>query len=177
MRFRFLALSLVLSALALAPAVQADPPPSYPGAQQDYLEISGGIFNTLYNNSNTSVQFGAEYRFHEWAYGVRPTLGVLGNFDGGLYGYGGFNWEIPLMSNRLFLVPSIMVGGYAKGSGKDLGGPLEFREGLELAYQFPNQQRLGLQFTHMSNASIYDHNPGVEALLVTYALPTSYFSR
>lgn len=173
--FRLLAVFALVAALAYAPLARALP--ANANAAQDYLLFSAGIFNVLHDDSDTAGQIGAEYRFREWDFGIRPTLGVLANWNGGLYGYGGLNWEVPLIANRLFLTPGIMIGAYSQGNGKDLGGPIEFRESIELAYQFDNAQRLGLAFTHMSNASIYDHNPGVEALLLEYSLPVSMLGR
>jgi hypothetical protein len=63
------------------------------------------------------------------------------------------------------------VGAYHEGNGKDLGGTLEFRSGLELAYRFDDRSRLGLEISHRSNASIYEDNPGEETLMVFYHLP------
>ncbi|HID90986.1 TPA: hypothetical protein EYP44_03395, partial [Candidatus Bathyarchaeota archaeon] len=40
--------------------------------------------------------------------------------------------------------------------GKDLGGALEFRSGIEASYAFENDSRLGVAFNHISNASLYD---------------------
>ncbi len=165
--------SVLLSAAALILIAPFSTRASDASLSHDYLNFSAGIYNTLHNDDLTTGQLGAEYRFREWDFGVRPTIGVLASWSGAYYGYAGFNWDVPLISNRLYLTPSVMVGGYHKGGGKDLGGPIEFREGIELSYQFDNAQRLGLAFTHMSNANIYDHNSGVEALLVEYSVPLS----
>ena len=56
-------------------------------------------------------------------------------------------------------------------NGKELGGTLEFRTGAELAWRFDDYSRLGLALHHISNASIYDSNPGTEMLVLTYSVP------
>ncbi len=98
---------------------------------------------------------------------------MVGGFvttDGGLYGYGGVFVDLSLTDN--FVVrPSVAVGAYSRGSGKDLGGVVEFRTAIEAAWRFANQSRLGVEFSHISNASIYDHNPGTEILTVNYSVP------
>ena len=57
-----------------------------------------------------------------------------------------------------------MEGGdiYGEGDGKDLGHAIEFRSGIEVAYRFDDYSRLGLSFTHISNAGLDERNPGVE---------------
>jgi hypothetical protein len=71
----------------------------------------------------------------------------------------------------LVLTPSFGAGLYADGGGKELGHAVEFRSQIEIAYRFDNRARLGLAFSHISNASIGDKNPGVEVLNVYYSLP------
>jgi hypothetical protein len=163
-RFVFAALALAVSG---APASAQNSP-----LWQDYVTPYVGAFNILDDDEDTSGQFGVEYRFRQWNYGIRPTVGVNIDWDGGAYAYGGFNWEIPL-SDSFLLIPNFMVGAYHEGGSKDLGGALEFRSGIEVAYQCQNKHRIGLAFNHISNASIYDKNPGAEALLLTYSLPAA----
>jgi hypothetical protein len=74
------------------------------------------------------------------------------------------------LTRSLLLIPSF-APGYYLGSGPDLGFPLEFRSQLELDCQFDGGARLGFSLSHLSNARLGSHNPGVEVLAVTYALP------
>ena len=48
---------------------------------------------------------------------------------------------------------------------------VEFRSQVELGYQFENQSRLSLAFSHISNAELGDDNPGTEVLNLYYHLP------
>ena len=77
----------------------------------------------------------------------------------------------------MVLSPSFSVGGFHEGDGKDLGGAIEFRSALELAYRFENNARLGVQVGHLSNASIYDSNPGEEFVILNYSIPVTVFDR
>ena len=176
MKFGQLRNIITISALAIVSAV-----PSYAASvankssqSKDYITGYVGYFDVIRNNQETA-QFGLEYRAKPFQYNIRPIAGVNVTADSAVYGYVGLNWEAPLIDNQLYLIPNFAAGLYRKGDGKELGGPIEFRSGLELAYQFPNSHRLGLAFNHISNASIYNHNPGSETLLVTYSVPMDNF--
>jgi hypothetical protein len=134
-----------------------------------FVNIGIGAFNV--RRGCTDPQFQAEYRsgyrFYEYVF---PLAGVMLTTKGSTYFYGGIGLDIPLCFS-FRLIPSIAAGIYTKGGGKDLHFPLEFRSAIELAYEFSNQTRLGLQFSHISNASISKHNPGVESLVVSYSIP------
>lgn len=157
-------IALSTSALAAESKVNA--------ASQDYLTGYAGIYNVM-DNGSSSAQFGVEYRFKEWDFGIRPTLGANADSRGAVYGYGGFNWEVPIGTSGFMITPNFMVGAYHEGGSRDLGGALEFRSGIELAYQLANAHRVGVAFNHISNASIYDKNPGAETLLLNYSVPVS----
>ena len=64
-----------------------------------------------------------------------------------------------------------MTGLYSRGKGVDLGGPIEFRSGIELAYRLENGMRLGLGWDHRSNLEIYARNPGVEMVHLRLSIP------
>ena len=153
-------LSLAAAACLTAPA-QAAP---------DYLTGYAGYFDIL-DKEDTATQIGLEYRGKPIEYGFRPTIGLNGSSDGSFYGYVGFNWDIAMIDQQLYIIPNFMVGAYSDGGGKDLGGPIEFRSGIELAYEFSNMHRLGIAFNHISNGSLYNKNPGAETLLVNYSIP------
>jgi lipid A 3-O-deacylase len=151
-------------------------PLAAPAFAQDYLTGYVGWFD-FSQQDNESTQFGVEYRMDALKYGLRPTLGINGTTDGAVYGYGGLNWDIPL-TNELILIPNFMAGAYGKGDdGKDLGSVVEFRSGIELDYQMANQHRVGIAFNHISNASIGNHNPGAETVLVNYSIPMGTLTR
>lgn len=151
-------------------ATQAIAAPQADGLQTDYLTGYVGYVDVIRNSWN-ATQFGAEYRAKPIYYGLRPMVGISDTTDGSVYGYAGLNYDIPLWNKQVYLIPNFAAGAYAKGDGKPLGGAIEFRSGLELDYQLKNSQRVGVAFNHISNASIYYHNPGIETVLVSYSIP------
>lgn len=140
--------------------------------QKDYVVPYVGYFD-IGANDNNAIQVGAEYRFAPRYWGLRPGVGFNASDDGSLYGYGGVFWDLDLWNSGFVFTPNFAAGLYHKSDGKKLGGPVEFRSGLELSYQFENLHRVGVAFNHISNASIYDKNPGAETLLINYSLPLS----
>lgn len=141
-------------------------------AQADeYLSLGAGAFNVL---DESVAQFNLEYRGdYVWQH-LRPLAGISIDGDSGLYGYAGGNWDL-FLTDHWVVVPNFVIGAYSQGDSKDLGGALEFRSGLELNYRFESGQRLGVTFNHISNASIYDKNPGAESLMLIYSLPVEMF--
>ena len=73
--------------------------------------------------------------------------------------------------NKYFFTPSFGVGSYDDGSGKKLGNDLQFRTSLEVSYELKNKNRIGVSFSHISNANLGDKNPGVEILSFSYHIP------
>ena len=134
----------------------------------DYITGYAGYFNI--GQDFDSPQFGIEYRGDLWRYDIRPIIGINVNTDGGVYGYAGLHWDWSI-AQSWWLIPNFAVGAYSQGDSEDLGGALEFRSGLELAYEFEDTSRVGIAFNHISNASIYDDNPGAETLMFTYSYP------
>ena len=108
------------------------------------------------------------------AFGPFQTIyGASISNDGELWGGLGSAWTAPLFSQRGYVQFHAMAGLYSKGSGSGLGGPIEFRSGVEVGYQALNGVRFGLGFDHRSNAGIYDSNPGLETVHVRVSIPTN----
>ena len=75
------------------------------------------------------------------------------------------------------LTPGFGAGYYNASRGLDLGFDAEFRTAVELAKRFRNGQRLGISFSHLSNGSLSDENPGTETLGLSYSIPLDFFFR
>jgi hypothetical protein len=107
--------------------------------------------------------------------GARPFWGfrlfgaVLATSHGSFFAGAGIAYDLFL--GKVTFTPSFAPGFYAPGDGLDLGYPLEFRSQLEASYRLPGRWRLGVGFSHMSNASLGKTNPGVETLLVVVSVP------
>ncbi len=112
-----------------------------------------------------------EYRFGRYIYKtIRPQVIMLAPKFCAFYVGVGLGFELNPFG-RLIVVPSFSPGIYFKGKGRDLGFPLEFRSCLDIAYQFDNCARCGVQIYHLSNASIGKRNPGGNALSFYVAMP------
>jgi lipid A 3-O-deacylase len=139
------------------------------------LTVGVGSIGNIVTKRDDAVLFSAEYRFGpklELFY-VRPSLGIITTTDKSIYGYFCLSGDI-YFGPRIVLTPQAAVGGYSAGDGQDLGGILEFKTGATLSWRFDNRSRIGIGFHHISNANIYDHNPGTELLTAYYSHPINF---
>lgn len=135
------------------------------------LAPSAGGFevdDSTYRAAEVGLQWRGGGRW--WVF--HPMAGGMVTHKGSCNLYAGFSFDLPL-GNRLVLRPSFAPGYYNKGGGKDLGDPLEFRSGIEVGWRFSNGTQLGLELNHISNASLGDHNPGANSLMVMVAIPAA----
>ena len=73
--------------------------------------------------------------------------------------------------SRVYAELHAMPGIYLDNGGFDLGGPVEFRSGVELGYETRKGWRFGLSYDHRSNAEIYKQNPGIETVQFRVSVP------
>ncbi len=132
--------------------------------------VYGGIYNTA--NDDNPTELGVEYRFaglkiprFPASIALKPAVGVAGTEDGNAWAYGGLRLDLKLGS--WVVTPQFAVALYEQGDGRDLGGEMEFRSGIEVGYSFAAGPRVGLLFYHLSNADFYDFNPGSNSLVLT----------
>lgn len=119
--------------------------------------------------STTLLQLEYRWGCYFWHL-VRPEIGVITPGFRALYLYGGISLDLYITKHLLFS-PSFAPGLYLQGNGKKLGFPIEFRSALELAYEFNNRARAGVQFYHLSNAHLGRKNPGVNAIALFVGIP------
>ncbi len=155
--------------LILAFAVSLGAPARADGGDPGYLVFGVGYFD-INKQDNAAADFRLEYRHGDKFWIFKPWVGIEGTSDGAVYGAAGVLVDI-FFGKRVVITPSFGAGYYEEGSGKDLGHEIEFRSQIELSYRLENRARLGLAFSHISNASLGDENPGVEILNIYYALP------
>ncbi len=157
---RWLAVLVGLLALLPAPTFAAEPAA---------LMFSGGAFDAN-QQFDTATEFGLQWRGGRRFWLLGPIAGAMASTDSAFNGYAGFSVDFPL-GTRVALRGSFAPGYYAKGDGKDLHGPLQFRSGLEAGWRFGRGLRLGLELYHLSNLGLEAPNSGEESLLLTFALP------
>lgn len=139
------------------------------------LMFCGGAYNfTRYNPKHKTGALQLEFKgpsfFGKKILKIKPFVALMGNFQGSLWLGAGVNFDINI-ANWLVATLGFGPGLFYKGAGKDLGYPLEMRSSAEIAYRFKSKSRLGVQFYHLSNASLARRNPGTEVLLLFYAIP------
>ncbi len=160
---------LAFTACLGAASLGAAAPARADGDDPAFLVFGAGYYD-MNKQDDTAADFRLEYRHGEKFWIFKPWIGVEGTSDGAVYGAVGVLIDV-YFGTRVVLTPSFGAGLYANGDGKDLGHAVEFRSQIELSYRFDDRSRLGLAFSHISNASIADENPGVEILTLSYSLP------
>lgn len=151
----------------LAVAVLLARPTVASAGDRDRWALHVGAFDTA---DERIPELGIEYRFAPFEIkGVPfvPALGAAATEDENAWIYAGvrYDWEV---SRHWVVTPHFAVSLYDAGRGKDLGGPLEFRSGLEVSYRFDHGSRLGILFYHLSNADLYPDNPGTNSLALKW---------
>jgi hypothetical protein len=139
------------------------------------MSLTAGAFDFSQDGAE-HPELGLELRFAPTTLGflpprfpIRPTIGATGTGLGSFWTYVGFRIDQPV--TRFVFTPGFAVSLYEKGSGLDLGGALEFRSSFEAACRISDRLRMGVSLYHLSNASIYDRNPGSESIVVTLTTP------
>jgi lipid A 3-O-deacylase len=163
----------IVAAVLVLSAALALPSPAGATNLVDGVALWAGSFNVL--NSERSGEVGFELRMRPLGLGpaevpwvLRPAAGFMTTTENALYGYLGFRLEVPV-AERWTLTPQTAAGVYDRGNDRDLGGSIQFRSGLELAYQVNPGNRVGAVFYHLSNAGLEDRNPGSESLVIFWS--------
>ncbi len=149
----------------------ATPAMAQDSAGPAYFTFGTGYYD-VFDNDGDALSLRAEYHHDKslfWK--IKPWAGAEITTDASVWAGGGLLADIEL-SDKIYLQPSIGVGLYTQGSNdKDLGGPIQFRTQLEGGYEFNSGHRLGVTFSHYSNAGLDDDNPGTEVLGLNYSIP------
>jgi lipid A 3-O-deacylase len=165
--------------LFLAAAVLAALSATRPLRAEEPVEIAPSVGQFEVFDGGRSWEAGWEARFAPRRFrrlprfleNAIPVAGAMASTQVTLYAYGGFRFDLPA-GERWVVTPSWAVGLYYKGKdgGKDLGGAVEFRSGVELSYRLGERSRLGLCLYHLSNGGFYHFNPGSESLILAYGV-------
>ena len=148
-----------------------------------------GIYDIKFDGSekNQAADFRYEYRSDKSLFDIgpeednffflKPFFGVEYTNDSASYFLTGIYFEDNLGElfegdkSKLYFTPSFGAGIYNDGAGKKLGNDLQFRTAFEVSYELKNKNRIGISFSHISNANLGDKNPGVEVLSFSYQIP------
>jgi lipid A 3-O-deacylase len=161
--------SIILVALALSvaagPVWARDAQSRHAGS----FSVGAGTFNM--GHAHSSAGLGLEYRLdsRSWLpresarFALIPTVGITGTSKDAFFAYAGVRSDLDL-TRRWRLTPGFAVGAYDRNGDIDLGGPIEFRSSLDVSTALGNGKRVGVTLYHVSNARLYDRNPGINAL-------------
>jgi hypothetical protein len=137
------------------------------GNSRHHMDAGVGLFDCFNKLDKRSNAARIELRVGKKLAFVGPAVGVIANDEGGRYGYAGIYADF--VYGKFVLTPLLAAGIYRQGNSIDLGGPFEFRESPEVSYRFTDRWRAGVSLAHISNASIYNSNPGQQDLLFIVA--------
>ncbi len=70
------------------------------------------------------------------------------------------NWVVWLPAEMIWLADHEF--GHRGNGFKDYGGPFQFVTGIGLGYAITKNWLIGYQYEHMSNANMYEQNPGLD---------------
>ena len=131
-------------------------------------------FRYEYRSDKSVLDIGPEednFFFLKPFFGVEFTNDSASYFLTGIYIEDNLGELFEGEKSKFFFTPSFGAGIYDDGSGKKLGNDFQFRTSFELSYELKNQNRIGISFSHISNANLGDKNPGVEILSFSYHIP------
>ncbi len=153
--------------ILVAPPAKSDDP--------DYLTLSAGWFD-LNRQKDQGAEFSLEYRSDKKLWWFKPFVHAAGVSNGMTFLGAGVLIDA-YFGRRWVVSPSFApTWWHGKTSNLDLGHGIEFRSRLEVAYRLDDRSRLGLSFSHSSNAGLGDSNPGTESLMVNYSIPFNSIS-
>lgn len=133
------------------------------------LSVSSGALYSQMNEIGTETYIRYDTGI---AHGPFQTIAGLSYSSlGDLWAGIGHSYTIGAGDQGLFAEFHAMTGIYERQGGPDLGGPIEFRSGVEVGYQWPSGWRAGLSYDHRSNAELYAHNPGIETIMFRVSSP------
>ena len=141
--------------------------------EYEMINITAGHVGIL-DDLDGPQRYGMEYRFKSFAgpYGFRliPAVGAAVANNNASFVYTDLRHDFYL-SDQWLLIPSFGAGVFKDSDEVELGNNLEFRSGLEIAYQFHNNYRAGIAIFHLSNGGISSQNPGTEVLVFSICIP------
>jgi lipid A 3-O-deacylase len=95
-----------------------------------------------------------------------PITGAMLTEDNASMIYAGY--KVNYKFGNFLISPSFTPGYYDEGDGKDLGHNLEFKSQVNLGWTVGDKTNFGLSYSHISNASLGDKNPGANNIAFTF---------
>jgi hypothetical protein len=135
------------------------------------LNLTVGQAQIFDSGSDRSTRYGVEYRGRSYTrWRLIPAIGVAVAESGASFVYTDLRRDFWL-NDRWALIPSFGIGVFDDSEKLQLGSEIEFRSGIEAAYRFHDDYRVGLALFHLSNGGLSEQNPGTEVLVVSLCIP------
>ena len=168
----------ILTVIVAAAFTFGAPGPTSAAAEEDdshFLSLAAGYYDISddMDAAEFRAQFRAQLRARNSFWYFKPFGGLMVTSDAAVNVFAGTLVDFKF-GRRFVVTPSLAVGLYEDGNGKDLGHVVQFLTGIELAYRFDDRSRLGVAFYHLSNAGLSDNNPGTEVVSLVYSIPLNY---
>ena len=141
-------------------------------ARSEGFTFSVGKFDHNDNKTDAGM-FQLDYDFDKTLFGspigdFKPVVGFLVTDDNAKYGYAGVRLDYKIANNLVLISPSFTPGVYGKGDGKDLGHSVEFKTQVRAALNLSPMSNIGISYSHISNASLGDKNPGANNYSISF---------
>jgi lipid A 3-O-deacylase len=141
-------------------------------ARSEGFTFSVGKFDHSDDRTNAGM-FQLDYDFDKTLFGspigdFKPVIGFLVTDDNAKYGYAGVRLDYKLANNSILISPSFTPGVFGKGDGKDLGHNIEFKTQVRAALNLSSTSNIGISYSHISNASLGDKNPGANNYSISF---------
>jgi hypothetical protein len=142
----------------------------------DYIVGGFGVFDTAPRRdpsaSGLDLRMGLRYWLSEPSVGGMTITERGGGSDRGGLSFGGVGLELTLGDSFIF-TPSIAAGLQRSSDAKDPTNPIEIRAGLEAAYEFSNEWRIGAGIYHFGSTgtTVDVKNNSSEMLTFTLSVP------
>ena len=138
------------------------------------INITDGQVGILDDHLDGPQRYGLEYRFKSFSgpggFRLIPAVGFAAANNGAKFIYTDLRHDFYL-NEQWLLIPSFGVGIFDDSKEIKLGNKIEYRSGIEFAYQFRNKMRAGIAIFHLSNGGTSSTNPGTEALVFAVCIP------
>ena len=161
------------------PVIEQTPPPPAPVSRivevqpnTSFFGLSIGAYDVTHGR--TGAAFNLEWQPGVHIVGVlQPLFGAFITTRGATMAYGGIGAPIHF-GKHIFVMPSLAVGAYGHGGGYDIGQVLAFRTGAELAYEFEDKSRIGLDIAAIGSS--VRRQDRTEIISLVYTIPFNLFS-
>ena len=136
-----------------------------------YITLAAGHVGVLDHGIEDPGVLKIEYRFRPGlVWSLAPAIGAAKSGNGASCVFADLARDF-FPGAHWVVTPSFGIGSFADGEDVRLGNSIEFRSGIQLAYQFENHWRVGVALFHLSNGGISDRNPGTEPMFLSLSIP------